>query len=189
VAWETEKITINNSPRSFEVFHQEHTLSCGPACVVMVNRLKCGKVTGETIVRMWFSKVENQKSCKAATPTRVFKWIRASEVETVISVLRTQKIGDPRLTTDMREVANCTPQMPAIAKVAWLTLGPDSTISLGGCHFVVCVGPASVELAPGVIQRSWIYLDPTFGVTVVPQAPPKYFAGGQTATLSDLIMI
>jgi hypothetical protein len=188
VAWTTERVTINNFERSFEVYRQESKLSCGPACVLMVNNLKYGAYTSEAIAKVWFAKIENRGGGIAGVPKgsakadRVLNWRHESLMDTILRVLQSQKIGaSPQLSTDVRVAAECTPHMPGILRVQWVKDDGAGGISLLGGHFVVCVGHTENNI--------WIYLDPQDGVVTVPRAPPLYVSGGSMGVFNQIILV
>jgi hypothetical protein len=171
VPWTTQRATVNGVERTYDVYLQESAESCGPACVMMVNAIKNGITIPETLAKVWFSKVENRAAPGAlrgaARPSRVFNWRADSQADTILRVLIERKIGaNQRMTEDARAVAACAPHMPGIARVQWATIGADGALSLGGGHFVVCLGPMP--------NNVWLYLDPTDGVVQVPRASPGY---------------
>src|ERR1700749_5159809 len=98
MAWTNGSLTINNFERTFEVYRQESSLRCGPACVVMVSQLKYGTYTSEAVVKVWFAKVENKGNLPGvpkgtAKVDRVLNWRHESQIDTIFRVLQAQKIG------------------------------------------------------------------------------------------------
>lgn len=183
--WSSERITIGGFERVFEVYQQESRESCGPACVVMVNYLKFGDKTAETIVKVWFAQAENRGGLpgapKGTAPAnRVLNWRGVSMADTILRVLQARKIGArPTLTTDIRGAANCTPHMPGIMRVQWARDDGAGGANLAGGHFVVCLGQTSGNI--------WTYLDPNDGVVLMPAAPPYYVSGQNMGIFTHLI--
>ncbi len=188
VAWTKESVKVNGFERTFEVYRQESKVSCGPACVIIVDNLRFGGHLPEAIVKVWFAKTENRGGGIAGVPTgsakadRVLNWRHESQIDTILRVLRSRKIGtNPRLSTDVKEAAECTPLTPGILRVQWVTGGGSAGVNLGGGHFVVCVGHAQ--------DNTWIYLDPLDGIVTVPAAPPYYISGESMGLFNQLILV
>jgi hypothetical protein len=187
MAWTKESVTINNFERTFEVYRQESSLSCGPACVVMVSQLKYGTYTSEAIAKVWFAKVENKGNLPGvpkgtAKVDRVLNWRHESQMDTILRVLQTQKIGgNPCLASDVKDAASCTQHEPGILRVQWLEGNGAGGVNLMGGHFVVCVGHSQ--------DNQWIYLDSEHGVVTVPAAPPYYIRGERMGLLTHLLQV
>ena len=92
----------------------------------MVNQLKYATYTSGAIAKVWFAKVENKGNLPGvpkgtAKVDRVLNWRHESQIDTILRVLQTQRIGgNPYLASDVRDAASCTQHEPGILRVQWV---------------------------------------------------------------------
>jgi hypothetical protein len=184
MAWQTHAAAVAGVNRTFEVYHQDDALGCGPACVAMVMET-WGMIPNVTLVKAWFSRYENRLMPNTgARPNRVLQpWaVHQTNVNDIVGVLNQHKgFGTPQLHTGpavISAVGNCAPHKPGIMRIHWGAGGPP-----GAGHFIVCYGS---------FGNDFVYLDPFYGLVVnaPPVAPPFYFVNLTTyGLISHLITI
>lgn len=154
------KFYYDSKGRSHYVLEQEYALSCGPACVAMVEgfyKLKC-MIDPEGRARQISQQYPGNFTLKeGTTDVNLYDVLNAEGVRTYpLMELSQEEIFD-HLAYHVSE------RTPAIAHIRW---------SGGGGHFAVCRKVDS--------DNTVIFLDPRYGVVEVNKKDfPKYRSPGQ----------
>jgi len=176
--WSTQTIKLAGVPRTFDVYAQQATHSCGPSCVMMVINQMLNQKPAEAIVRLWFGQVELLHHRSGIldgkeADGRIFNFASDSHIDTIRDVLRDKKQVNARYSIGLANgITACSPAYPGVARLTW-TLNDQG-------HFIVALGRMAGD---------YVYLDPFHGLIHVPHKKfPNYEANGSYGEINRIMV-